>query len=266
MFLLVWKKDECLLLSVEMLEAGDTYVAFIHQIRPGMCWTSSRLHGWWETVHPGSHEYKCEVQNHQFWRKSTTFSTNQSNSTLQCPCRDVPEPAPHLSPTTIKYLRGFSPTDLSRIDFLSQRMHISSLLSSHLFMQKNKSCDQNQETGLKAMTNPDINVKLDRCKCQNDKLSLTLRDCKSFSCMRNEPVSQEGCLRSLLLYQQGEERLRGKIGSQKDSSRALVMSSLSHKAATIPLKLKQEPSLVAVPWMTTRRWLQNRANPSWLQR
>lgn len=47
-------------------------------------------------------------------------------------------------------------------------------------MQRNKSCDQNQGTGLKAMTNPDINVKLESGKCQSVRFSLTVRDYKSF--------------------------------------------------------------------------------------
>lgn len=69
---------------------------------------------------------------------------------------------------------------MSYIDFLSQRVHISSCLSSHLFMQRNKSCDQNRGTGLKAETNPDINVKLERGKCETVRFSLTARDYTSF--------------------------------------------------------------------------------------
>lgn len=47
-------------------------------------------------------------------------------------------------------------------------------------MQRNKSCDQNRGTGLKAETNPDINVKLERGKCETVRFSLTVRDYKSF--------------------------------------------------------------------------------------
>lgn len=39
---------------------------------------------------------------------------------------------------------------MSYIDFLSQRVHISSCLSSHLFMQRNKSCDQNRGNKLES--------------------------------------------------------------------------------------------------------------------
>lgn len=85
---------------------------------------------------------------------------------------------------------------MSYIDFLSQRVHISSCLSSILFMQRNKSCDQNQGPGLKAVTNPDINVKLEGGKCETVWFSLTVKDYKPFFFFACEMFSSVLCWRS----------------------------------------------------------------------
>lgn len=61
------------------------------------------------------------------------------------------------------------PAHVSRMDFLSQRLHRSSL-SSRLSMRRNKSCDQNPAKGVKGGTNPDINVKL---QCETVSFSCT---------------------------------------------------------------------------------------------
>lgn len=76
-------------------------------------------------------------------------------------------------------------------------------------MQRNKSCDQNRGTGLKAVTNPDINVKLERGKCESVEFGSTVRDYQILhgnfflwggTCYAGDQhVGQDGCLRSQIL-------------------------------------------------------------------
>lgn len=92
-------------------------------------------------------------QNHLSWRKSKHCIYNVPNTVIV--------QSSHFSQliTKERYLER-----LHNSNSLGQEKKNLTFFLPRLFMQRNKSCDQNPGGSLKAMTNPDINVKSERKK------------------------------------------------------------------------------------------------------